>query len=263
MERGSGHKISKIVDDFTSLDLQIAKGQPGPVFMCRETETMFILTANLRGYKRENMKVEVNEDGAWIVASGERPVQETVMVAKEVYKKEIKMRGFRKAFKIPDGTILDKIKAGFDEEELVLTISMPKLVKGIHGIRIEEVKEEKAARGSFKSLQITANRVDERETLQQEEYREPERQDTTQDVIEPKEDKHGREDQDVKGKENEREKEKEKNLGDQSTQASPPSEKRSKQCVPIMAAGSAFLVSIIVLVIHLIRTKTPPSKKKQ
>ncbi|THG10652.1 hypothetical protein TEA_026688 [Camellia sinensis var. sinensis] len=133
------------------------------------------------------MKVKVNEDGAWIVASGERPVQETVMVAKEVYKKEIKMRGFRKAFKIPDGTILDKIKAGFDEEELVLTISMPKLVKGIHGIRIEEVKEEEAARGSFKSLQITANRVDERETLQQEEYREPERQNTTQDVIEPKE----------------------------------------------------------------------------
>lgn len=43
-----------------------------------------------------------------MVISGEKPVQDMVMVEWKVYKKEIKMMGFTKAFVIPDGVIIDR-----------------------------------------------------------------------------------------------------------------------------------------------------------
>ncbi|GMP79824.1 hypothetical protein CsSME_00035188 [Camellia sinensis var. sinensis] len=168
MELELGLKISRNVDDLTTANLVIAKDRAGPVFVSRETDTMFILTAHLKGYKREYIKIEINEDGTQIAINGEKPVQETVMVGWKVYKNEIEMRGFKKVFKIPDGVNLDKIKARFKEEESTLTISMPKLVKGISGIRVEEVEEVEAARASPESSRVT-----ESEILQQEEYRKP------------------------------------------------------------------------------------------
>ncbi|XP_028089786.1 titin homolog [Camellia sinensis] len=168
MELELGLKISRNVDDLTTANLVIAKDRAGPAFVSRETDTMFILTAHLKGYKREYIKIEINEDGTQIAINGEKPVQETVMVGWKVYKNEIEMRGFKKVFKIPDGVNLDKIKARFKEEESTLTISMPKLVKGISGIRVEEVEEVEAARASPESSRVT-----ESEILQQEEYRKP------------------------------------------------------------------------------------------
>ena len=59
-----------------------------------------------------------------------------------MHRKEVDVVGFNKVFKIPDGVNLDGIKAKYDEEEWTLNIFMPKLVKGICGVRIEEIKEE-------------------------------------------------------------------------------------------------------------------------
>ena len=59
-----------------------------------------------------------------------------------MHRKEVDVAGFNKVFKIPDGVKLDGIKAKYDEEEWTLNIFMPKLVKGICGVRIEEIKEE-------------------------------------------------------------------------------------------------------------------------
>lgn len=60
------------------------------------------------------------------------------------FKKELKIKGFRKKFRIPDGVVLDRVKAKYNEEDAVLTVVMPKKVKGMCGIGIEEVKEEEA-----------------------------------------------------------------------------------------------------------------------
>uniref|UniRef100_A0A803NGT5 SHSP domain-containing protein n=1 Tax=Cannabis sativa TaxID=3483 RepID=A0A803NGT5_CANSA len=57
-------------------------------------------------------------------------------------KKEVELKGFIKVFRIPDGVILDRIKAKFNNQESVLTIVIPKSSKGIRGVGIEEVKEE-------------------------------------------------------------------------------------------------------------------------
>lgn len=66
------------------------------------------------------------------------------------FKKELKIKGFRKKFKIPDGVVLDRIKAKYDEEDAALTIVMPKMemAKGISGDGLEEVKEEEVVNNS-------------------------------------------------------------------------------------------------------------------
>jgi hypothetical protein len=50
MEIELGLKITHTRDDLTSTaDFRIAKDQAGPIFMSRENDTMFILTAHLKG----------------------------------------------------------------------------------------------------------------------------------------------------------------------------------------------------------------------
>ncbi|KAK9110506.1 hypothetical protein Sjap_018566 [Stephania japonica] len=141
MELELGLKITRTGEESTSTDLRIAKDRTGPVFFSTETEKMFILTVHLKGFKREKIKIEINDDGTRIAISGERPVREMVLVRWKMCQKETEIVGFRKVFRIPNGVRLDLIKARFDEEECILTISMPKSVKGIVGTGIEEIKE--------------------------------------------------------------------------------------------------------------------------
>ncbi|EYU36841.1 hypothetical protein MIMGU_mgv11b0192771mg, partial [Erythranthe guttata] len=101
MEMELGLKFTRVADEFTS-DFQLMKDRAGPLFLSRETDSMFILTAHLKGTET---------------------------------------KVFKKVFKIPDGVFLDKIKAKFNEDESTLTITMPKKVKGIRGTHIEEIKE--------------------------------------------------------------------------------------------------------------------------
>ncbi|KAK2979602.1 hypothetical protein RJ640_020094 [Escallonia rubra] len=169
MELGMERKLTKVLDDVACADLMIAKDRAGPLFLSTETEAMFILTAHLKGYKKGNIRIEINEDGTRIAISGEKQVRETVIVKWRLYKKEVEMESFRKAFKIPEGVVLDKIKAKYGEDESKLTVSMPKLVKGITGVRIEEVQAEEVSKARSESLDIVADEVN---GLQQEEYRE-------------------------------------------------------------------------------------------
>ncbi|KAL4651757.1 hypothetical protein ACB092_01G184200 [Castanea dentata] len=163
MELELGLKITQTRGDLTSTtDFRIAKDRAGPVFLSRENDTMFILTAHLKGFKREKIDIKINEDGTRIVVSGEKPVQEMVMIGWVVYKKRVEIRVFRKVFKIPEGVVLDQIKAKFNEEESSLTIVMPKLKKGTHGVGIEEVHEEEVERdgkGKLEMEQVVANEV--------------------------------------------------------------------------------------------------------
>ncbi|KAI3903033.1 hypothetical protein MKW92_024815 [Papaver armeniacum] len=143
MELEIGLKITKTKDDgnFTTSNLRITKDGNGPVFVSSETESMFILTAHLKGYRRERIKIDINEDGTLISISGDKTIQEMVMVRWTMYKKEAEITGFKKVFRIPNGVKLNKIKARFNQEETILSIFMPKLKKGIQGVGIEEVTE--------------------------------------------------------------------------------------------------------------------------
>ncbi|KAF9682752.1 hypothetical protein SADUNF_Sadunf05G0141200 [Salix dunnii] len=148
MELELGLKITHNRDDITSFtELRVAKDHAGPLFLSRETETEFSLVAYLTGFRKENIDIKISEDGNQITISGKKPVQELVLIGLIMHKKEVELRVFSKAFRIPHGVILDKIKAKFNDEDLTLTITLPKLVKGIRGVGIEEVKEEEVDKG--------------------------------------------------------------------------------------------------------------------
>ncbi|XP_020232130.1 uncharacterized protein LOC109812551 [Cajanus cajan] len=140
MEVELGLKITRTRDDSTSVsDFQFAKDRSGPVFLSKETDATIILTAHLKGYKKENIEINISKDGSEISVSGEKEVQEMQMIP---FKKELKTKGFVKKFRIPDGVVLDRIKARYNQEDALLTIVMPKTEGGQRVSGIEEVKEE-------------------------------------------------------------------------------------------------------------------------
>ncbi|KAJ6920250.1 hypothetical protein NC651_013993 [Populus alba x Populus x berolinensis] len=169
MELELGLKITHARDDITSFTgLRVAKGHAGPLFLSRETETMFSLIAYLTGFRKENIDIKISEDGNQITISGKKPVQELVLIGWIMHKKEVELRAFSKAFRIPHGVVLDKIKAKFSDQDLTLTITLPKLVKGIRGVGVEEVKEEEVDKGRGEATQITADRAPEGESREPE-----------------------------------------------------------------------------------------------
>ncbi|XP_040998559.1 zinc finger CCCH domain-containing protein 13-like [Juglans microcarpa x Juglans regia] len=191
MELQLGLKIAKTSDDLTSIaEFQFAKDRTGPVFLSGEDDNMFILTVHLKGFRRDNINIKINEDGTRITVHGEKRVQQTVMIGWILHKKGVELRVFKKVFKIPDGVVLDRIKAKFNENESILTIIMPKREKGIRGDGIEEVKEDEVGRKTGKSEreQIVDNKVSERDkdgVKNLEESKEPEikRMDETDPVV--------------------------------------------------------------------------------
>ncbi|XP_073220262.1 uncharacterized protein [Cicer arietinum] len=147
MELELGLKITKTIDDNASTSQYQFIKDIGPIFQSRETNTMFILTAHLKGYKKEAIDIKISKDGSKISISGEKPIQEMVMMGWVMHKKMVNVKGFNKVFKIPNGVNLDKIKANYNEEEWMLNVVMPKLVKGICGLKIGEVNEQEFDKG--------------------------------------------------------------------------------------------------------------------
>ncbi|KAH9620326.1 hypothetical protein KSS87_001149, partial [Heliosperma pusillum] len=140
MELEVGLKITKNIDE-TCTDFRLSKDRGGIVFVSTETDTMFIQTAHLRGYRWESIKIDINDD-AILTITGEKPVQEMLMGGVTIHKKEMVIKKFSKGFQIPNGVILDRVKANFNEFDSTLTIYMPKFKKGIVGGNIQEIKEE-------------------------------------------------------------------------------------------------------------------------
>ncbi|XP_073305376.1 uncharacterized protein [Primulina huaijiensis] len=351
MELELGIKLARVADEFTS-DFQISKDHAGPLFFSRETEAMFILTSHLHGYRRGNIKIDINEDGTLITVSGERQVKETVIVGWKVHKKDTETTAFKKAFKIPANVNLDMIKAKYNDDESTLTISMPKKVKGIQGISVEEVKEvAELAREGSGSLQIWDEKVAKNETSDQEnneitksgepedsgenevtqeempkketksvlgseaggdrlqdevhgfhgkvvteetnslpseqskvprvetdmpkqELKNENTEDDTRERIEPKIDlgtmhvknEAQNENEEILDKESERhtkeEEVQEAEAGRGEEGVPKQGSKRCKMCTPIVAAGSAILLSLVVFVIHVTRSKNQTRKRK-
>ncbi|KAL5843739.1 hypothetical protein ACOSQ4_009697 [Xanthoceras sorbifolium] len=165
MELELGLKITHTRDDLTSTtDLRVTKDPSGPLFVSKEIDTMFILVGHLNGFRRENIDIDINEYGNRIAISGKKPVQEMVLIGWIMHKNEAVMRTFRKIFRIPEDVILDKIKAKFNDVTSTLTIRMPKLVKGISGVGIEEVEEEEVDRRRLEPTETVVEKVPESES---------------------------------------------------------------------------------------------------
>ncbi|KAK1554812.1 hypothetical protein Q3G72_017636 [Acer saccharum] len=196
MELELGLKITHSRDDLTcTTDLRVTKDPSGPLFVSKEIENMFILVGYLKGFRRENIDIDINKDGNRIAISGKKLVQEVVLTGWIMQKKEAVMRTFNKIFRIPEGVILDKIKAKFNDETSTLTIRMPKLVKGISGFGIEEVTEEEVqGERLVESTQTVVEKVAESESPKEEiqqESKQPKKMENFDQVVAgeaPKED---------------------------------------------------------------------------
>ncbi|KAI3820338.1 hypothetical protein L1987_07884 [Smallanthus sonchifolius] len=227
-------KLMKVADEFADFDLLKPKAQPRPHFHTQETEFMFILTIQLKGYTHTNIKVERNEDGSRITISGQKPFQDMIMVGGKVVQKDIEMRGFRKSFKVPQGVALDQVNARFNEDDSELVIQMPKATKGLVGAQIEELKTEEIRAEQTKLLKVYT-----KEELLEQETQEVERDDDQNEFS--------------------------ANSAEDDGEKPKPPRRKFKICTPLIF-GSAFVISLIVLVFHLVEAKkqeNPRKKKKQ
>nr|GLL18444.1 uncharacterized protein LOC109149335 [Ipomoea trifida] len=267
-----GLKLTRPADEFSSANLQLLKDHRSPLFQSKETISMFILTAHLRGYKRGDIKIEINEDGTVLVISGEKAVEETVMLGWRLYKKGTETLKLKKSFRIPNGVVLDKIEAKFNEDESVLTVSMPKKVTGIVGTVVEEMEDpaeiprqesaenlpdeeipqspRKPGQDSWEDDKILdEDSPDDQETslqnLMEETSDEGESSGAKQGIAD--EEELPRSDEGWEYEEDERRREEEEEGGEKCS---------SILCAPIVA-GSALLLSFVVFVIQCIRTKRP------
>ncbi|MCD7469462.1 hypothetical protein HAX54_008513 [Datura stramonium] len=279
-------KLARVSDEFISTEfLQFPRDQAGLIFQSTETDTMFILTAHLKGYTRGNIKMDINEEGTKMVVTCEKPVQQTVMNEMKVIKKDVELRKFTKVFKIPVGVMLDQIKTNFNEEASILTITMPKRVKGILGTGIQEVKEpELFTQTNSKNLPFTADKIPIRGKFQEDKgaefssvgsesayqkeqvNRETEMQfpsfpwniKKAHEEVE----KHGAKDEFPVKPNGIEEEEKTGELSRAREEEDKLPERRSKICVPVIA-GSAVILSLVVFVIHFMRNKKQPGKRKE
>ncbi|CAA7013501.1 unnamed protein product [Microthlaspi erraticum] len=120
-----------------------------------------------------------------------------VLVKWVEWKKGTEVKEFKKVFRIPEMVKLDKIKARFNEEDGTLTVTLPKKVKGILGLKIEEVDEiteEKTEPEAEKTEEITEPEeeikeetkpeINEEEPKREEEAEEPEREEEEEKIEE-------------------------------------------------------------------------------
>ncbi|KAF5735350.1 hypothetical protein HS088_TW15G00852 [Tripterygium wilfordii] len=259
MEVELGLKITRTRDDITSLsDLRVSKDRNGPLFVSREIDAMFVLIAHLKDYRGDKIDIKISEDGSRIEIAGAKPVEETVLKRSILWDKNLELRIFKKVFRVPDGVVLDKIKAKFREEDSTLTIIMPKLVKGIVGSAIEEVKEEEVDRGT----QETSTNIDpEQETTSVQESKEAERVVETKPEIAQTTPAEAPAEESDRGEPSatedgiiEEEKQIDRNEGEIQETKKKKKKKKPKLCPPLVFGGSATLITLIVLIIGLIRS---------
>ncbi|XP_010428746.1 PREDICTED: gelsolin-related protein of 125 kDa [Camelina sativa] len=253
MEVELGLKITRTKDDVSSSrDFQVVKDSFGRhLSLSRETNSVFILTLHLKGFKKDGVDIEINKEGNRIKISGRKQVQEMVLVKWVEWKKETEVKEFKKVFRIPDIVNLDKIKAKLNEEDGTLTVTMPKKIKGITGLKIEEEEEEEEEEKTEPVVEEkTEEKTEPEEEIKEElkpEVEEEEEEEEEEPQREVEEDKI--EEEVVEEETRDHDEEKKEEVEDK------PRKKRRKKFRLPCFAGSTLLMSIIVFIIQLIQSR--------
>ena len=96
------------------------------------------------GFEKDEISVSLNETRTEININGDKG--ETYLIETEVSQRvrishEVSIQGFSEDFLIPSGVDLDRINVGFEEEDAVLVITLPKVVRQEQEIALEIGKE--------------------------------------------------------------------------------------------------------------------------
>ncbi|KAL0701977.1 hypothetical protein Bca4012_058099 [Brassica carinata] len=195
MELELGLKITRARDDVSSsTDFKVSRDVFGQLWHSRETDSVFILTLHLKGFKKDGIDTEINKEGDRITIRGRKQVEEMVLIKWVEWKTEKDVKEFKKVFWIPNIVNLDKIKAKFNEEYGTLTVMFPKKVKGITGLKIEEVQEAEPEAGPEEEKtepEAEKTEPEAEEAEETEDKTEPEEEIKDEDEEEPKMEEEG------------------------------------------------------------------------
>ncbi|KAL5980975.1 hypothetical protein ACLOJK_028895 [Asimina triloba] len=89
----------------------------------RETEAAHIITLELPGVRKEELKVQV-EDDRFLEISGERGKEEEEKTGETWHLKERRRGNFKRRIKLPQNANLDQIKCSLDHG--IVTVTIPK-----------------------------------------------------------------------------------------------------------------------------------------
>ncbi|KAK6938265.1 Alpha crystallin/Hsp20 domain [Dillenia turbinata] len=145
MELELGLKSTETRENVSSADPSILKDLAAPPCFFRETETMFILTAQLKGFEAELIKFSINQEGTQVTLEGEKTAEEMLMAGFETHGKRVEYKIFSETLEIPDRVVPSQIKMKFNHEDSNLTILMPKLAERV--CEIEEHRGEQLHKG--------------------------------------------------------------------------------------------------------------------
>ena len=113
-------EFNRFFEDF-GLRSAVAQEDFSPAMDIRETDEAYIVEADVPGIKREDVKIEVNDDVLTI--KGERKVEQEEN-KKDYRRIERQYGSFRRSVSIPDGIQHDAVEAKFDDG--VLRVTLPK-----------------------------------------------------------------------------------------------------------------------------------------
>lgn len=105
-----------------------------PAIEVSETKGQFKVCAELPGLSKEDVRVELTQDGVTI--SGERK-REAEDRRQGVYRSERRYGAFRRTIPIPEGANLDETTATFENGILTVTVSVPQANRQRREIPIE------------------------------------------------------------------------------------------------------------------------------
>jgi len=107
-----------------------------------ERNGKFVISADLPGLDKDDVKVEVTEDG--VIIEGERKYEHEER-EEGVYRSERGYGQFRRQIPLPQGVKTDTATANFKNGVLEITIEAPQLAKNRRRIQIQGEEPHKAA----------------------------------------------------------------------------------------------------------------------
>ena len=113
-----------------------------PAIEVKEKEGKFLMTADLPGLKKEEVKVHI--DGDTLVVEGERK-QEKEEKREGYYHSERSYGKFYRSIPLPDGANTDQVAAQFNNGVLEVTVPVPEVKPKRYDIPVQEGAKAKAA----------------------------------------------------------------------------------------------------------------------
>lgn len=108
-----------------------------PVVEAKRADGSFVVTAELPGLKKEEVKVQVTEDA--LILEGERK-QEKEEKGEEYYRSERSYGHFYRSIPLPEGADVDKAKAEFSNGLLRISIPCAEVKQKVKEIPVQEAK---------------------------------------------------------------------------------------------------------------------------